>query len=340
MNNDNLKLIYSYIIQGSSSFLLDGKICYIKHLSALDSSIVDIKKQEYFDSAKNAGVPTHKEKFDEIIDKKLWTMEKEARIQEIKDYLVNLKHTKSKYSIKKDIIPVEKEIEKYNIQLLDLIIEKDKLMGRTAEFYADKKISEYYIYISLYSDAELKKRLFTEEQFSYLDNDELTKINKIYNDKVSLFNDSNLKKISLMPYFMNLLILAENSLRDLFGKPLIELTFYQIDLIQYGNNFKNILQNSKTQPDAVTMADPNKLIDWFDRNKNLEKIINEGDTPQDEANKQILSDNKSIVGMTREEIKAANIDTSMNDKIKDALKKKGGELSMRELMELEGHKMG
>lgn len=338
MNNDNLKLIYSQIIQGYSNFLFKNSVGYIKHLNALDSSIIDIKRQEYLDKAKNSGAPTYIEKLNELIDKNLWSKDKDNKIQEIKDYLANLKHTKSKYTIKRDIDPVNKEIERYNIQLFDLVLEKEKLIGKTAEHYADKKVNEYYIYHSIYSDNSLNNRLYSEEQFNELENLELDKLVKIYNDKMSIFHEAHLKKIALMPYFMNLLILAGDNIYNLFGKPIIYLTFYQVEIIQHGRTFKNILQNSKTQPDAVIMSDPDKLVEWFNKITNLEKTMGD-ETQSEDPNKRILSNNKSIVGMSKEELKASNIDTSAQDRVKEALKKKGSELSMMELMELEGHKV-
>lgn len=332
MRDNNLKLIYSEILQGYSPCIWHKKNCYIKHLSSLDSSIVDIKRQEYLESFISKGGITYNEKLEELIKRGLWSQEKDDRIKAIRDFIVDLRKSKQKYTLKKDIKLVDSEIEKYENELFDLIYQKEKLIGKTAESYADRKSNEYYVYVSFYLDNELKNRLFSQDEFDELDEEELKNIIFIYNKKMEIFSDNNLKKISLSAFFMNMLILVENNYFNIFGKPMVQLTFYQSELIQNGRMFKNMLQNAKIQPPQEVMSDPQKLIDWINKSDNLEQAIGDRNV-EERADEKIISAGKSVVGMTKEEMNAANIDTSVQDKIRNAAKKKG-ELSLSELMSL------
>lgn len=332
MNNDNLKLIYSSIIRGASSFLLDKNLYYIKHLSALDSSDIDIKKQEYFELARSRGYITYSEKYNELISKNLWTVEKENLLKEYKDFLGNLHHSKKLATLQKDKKLYDVDINNYQGKILELEIEKGKLIGKTAESFADRRANEYYIFVSLYKDDKLSRRFYDMEQFRDLDQEELDKLVKIYNEKMGDFNEGNLKKISLLPGFFNLFCLTGDNIYQLFGKPFIELTYYQIELISWAKQFKNILQNAKNPPPNHLFNEPDKLLSWFGMNENLQESV--ADIPDDPSKKVIMA-GKSMVGASSEDLAAAGISTASNDKLTNALKNSpNGELGFAELLKL------
>lgn len=332
-NNDNVKSLYPEIIRGRTSFLYNNKICYIKHLNSLDSSDVDIKKQESIEIAKNRGYLTYLEKYNQLIKDKLWTEVKEDQLNEYKDFLDNLKHSKNKTTLSKDKKLYDKDIEKYTGLILELDIEKQRLIGKTAEVFANKKSNDYYILISLYSDSELKNRLYSESDFNDLDAPELEELVKIYNSKMAFFDEKNLKKMSLFPSFFNLYCLCSDNIYNLFCKPFIELSFYQIELISWARQFKNILQNSKSPPPNHLFNDPDKLLEWFNLQTGIEK-----DMPaehSEDASKKTIAAGQSLVGMNKSELEAAGFDDSTDKKIKNALKNsKSGELGMAELLKL------
>ena len=337
-DNHYLKLTYSEILRGYSSFFYNKRLTYIKHLNQLDISLIDIKRQEYIEYFKSKSVPTSSEKLEKIISNGSWTQEKDKEIDEIKSFILNLQHTKKKHTIKKDKDLVDKEIEKYNERFIKLIIEKDKLMGKTADTRANRKIGEYYLFISLYKSPDLETKLFDEEEFDFLDEIELNKLQKLYNEKTCHLDLDNLKRIALMPYFFNLYVLAGDNLINLFGKPLINLTTYQIELIQNAKNYKNILQNSKNPPPPECLSDPQKLLEWFDKSESLDKVM-ENTQVEEAHDKKILVAAKSMVGATREELKEMGADTSVQDKITDELKKRqekglSGEIGMMDLIKM------
>jgi precorrin-4 methylase len=110
----------------------------------------------------------------------------------------------------------------------------------------------------------------------------------------------------------------------------MDLTFYQAELFTHGRYFKNILQNSKNTPPDDIMNDPDKIIEWYEASTNAQEAMNK-------INKD-SSGGSSIVGASREEMqKLGAIDDSERgiDLAAEAAKK-GGELTMDDLIKLHG----
>lgn len=331
-DNNNLKLLYSEIIQGCSSFLFNGKTYFIKHLNYIDSSDIDIYRSQCISQAMQKGLSLYSERLDHIIKNHSWPITKENRLNEVKDFIINLKHTKSKYTLDKDKKIVDKEIKKFDNEYLDLLIEKNKLIGKTAEQFAERKINEYYIYISIFLDKDCHIPMFSKEEFDELDQITLDKLYKFYNDKMNLFSSTIIKKIALMPLFMNLFVLSDNNAFNFFGKPLLSLTFNQIELFQNGKNFKYILENSKTQPPPEIMSEPDKLMEWFNASENVNKIIESTDNKVvNTSDTETVINAVSIVGAKSKDYEQFGMDNQENNALLEKLKTKG-ELSWQDLM--------
>ena len=334
-DNDKLKKIYSSIIRGYSIFYLNNNPCYIKHLSFLDSSDIDSYKQRFFDRAKDEGLPTYSERFNKVVEEKTWTLEKDRKIQEYKDFISNLHHSKTLLPLERDRKLVDKNITEYTILLNQLVIEKEGLIGLTCEKWADRKINEYYVFLTLFKDPELSEKFYNKEEFNDLEQFELDKITRIYNDKMGDFSANNLKRISLVPFFFNIFCLCSDSIKDLFGKPLAYLTFYQIEIIQNAKTFKNILENSKTPPPAEYLKDSDKLLDWFEKSSSTNKLM-KNEEVEESPDKKVITAVQSPVGMNKEELENVGYDNSAQKKIDKALKEsKSGELTMDQMLKME-----
>jgi hypothetical protein len=335
MINTNLKIIFSEIIKGYSKKNIEGiGTLFFKHINNQDSADIDIYNQQFTEKAKSMGLPTEKEQEAYLIKEDLWQESKNKRIIELEKFVNNLKVTKSKLFIKSQIDQINKEIDKNDAELKALKHERKDLIGFTVEDYTFKKINEYYMYVSLFKDEFLKERFFKESDYEELDNNEIILLIKNYNEVTNKFSDHNLKKISLMGHFSNIFQLSKDDPFIFYGKPLVELSFYQIELFSYGRYFKNILTNAKTKPPQYLMQDPEGLIEWFEGSKNVEDILNKN-------SKVAQKDNvaTSIVGASYEDLKRLGVKTedkgSDIDLAKEAAKK-GGKLNMEDLMKLHG----
>ena len=89
-----------------------------------------------------------------------------------------------------------------------------------------------------------------------------------------------------------------------FGKPVIGLTYYQVELFGYAKHFKHLISELKSKPPEEYYDDPDKLIDFVEAGKNAERM---GLTP---SNNEIGNTNLSKIASQKEG------SLSMNDMIK------------------------
>lgn len=324
-----LKFCLIDILKGHSICEFLGRKAYIKHLTILDSGEIDFKKEEFREKGLKSGLFSEKEKNDIIIKDKLWSKDKDNEIEELKVYIDNLKQSKRKLLKSQEIQELVDLID-ININKLDILIkEKKELIGLTAEEYSNRRINEYYIFISMFEDENLKKHFFSALDFEDLDNEQLYALIEIYNNIMSKFNEKNLKKISLSSDYLNLFNLSEGSM-NLYGKPSVNLTFYQIELMSYAKYFKDMLSNAKTPPPKESFADPDKLIEWIESGKNIEEILSKN---KSKKNNDLVG--SSIVGGSKEDIEKIKTAPNTFSLDKEA-EKKGGILTMQDLIKLHG----
>lgn len=335
MTDTSLKIVFSEIIKGYSKKNIEGiGALFFKHINNQDSADIDIYNQQFTEKAKKMGLPTEKDQEEYLLKEGLWEESKDKRIKELQSFISNLKSTKSKLYLQAQIDQINKEIETNSKELFKLKSEKKELIGFTVEDYSFKKINEYYMFVSLYKDKNLNDRFFNIDDYEELDNKEIMTLIKEYNDVNNKFNEKNLKKISLSSYFSNVFYLSKDDPFIFYGKPLVELSFYQIELFSYAKYFKSIISQAKTRPSEYVLSDPDRLIEWFEGTKNAEEILNKN-------GKVTQKDNvaTSIVGATSEDLKRLGIkkeDDQNTIDLNKAAAKKGGKLDMQDLIKLHG----
>ena len=83
-----------------------------------------------------------------------------------------MKKTKSKLILQAQIDAINKELVTVENDLTNLLAEKESTIGFTAEEYANRRINEYYMHVSILDQDE--KRLFAENEFDELDEDQVS----------------------------------------------------------------------------------------------------------------------------------------------------------------------
>ena len=328
-----LKLIFAEVIQGFSLIEVPslGEI-KVKHLTSLDAAKIDILKDKYFNKAKDKGLPTEEEKLAELEQDGSWTQEDEQKVKELKDYLSNLRQTRKSLFIKRDIKPIDDKIEQAENKIYRNVSRKVNLLGLTCDLYSTKRISEYYVLLSLRDlNDEMIFPLDSIEDFSSdLDTELFEIIKNRYNHKIDKINSKNLKRISVSPFFLNFYVLCEKNPSNFFGKSIVELTFHQAELSNHARHMMSIIENAKNTAPDYLYDDPDELIAFYEGQVNSDKL--------EENNSG--KDGSTIVGATKEDMKNLGMDKddpNTKDLAKEAVKK-GGSLSMQDLMELHGIK--
>lgn len=332
LQKNKLRLLFVEILKGYTlSFYKNNKI-YFKHNTSFDSGDIDYIKEEFLQKAKKNGLPTEEEKEKYLITESLWSDSKNEEIKKLKFLISGLKQTKSKLFKNDDIEELNKQIQDKQLELIQLINEKKSFLGFTVEDYANKKINEYYIFNSVYKNKNLTDRFFSEEEFDELENKDVSEISEIY-DKVNKdLTENNLKKIALSSHYLSLFNICDESAYNLYGKPIIYLTFYQMEVFGYARYFRNALSEAKHKPPDDYYENPDKLIEWLESSRNAEEIIEDSEKYHKNTEGSIAT---SIVGAKKEDLAKIGKDEVGVSLHKEA-DKKGGVLSMQDLMKIHG----
>lgn len=331
MERQELKLVFSEIVEGysltRSELFGDLKI---KHINNYDSAKTDIKNNYYFEKAVSQGLPKREEKVEYLIKEKLWDPEKDKEADRLKEMLKGMNRTKSKLFLQAQIDAIKKDIVNNEIKLSNILAEKESVIGFTAEEYANRRINEYYMHISILD--EEGKQLFGENEFDELEQDQVNDIMQVYEKNNRKFKAEILKKISLADFFTNIFYLCEDNVFNFYGKPVIDLTFYQIEIYSYGRYFKSIIQNSEEKiPDHI-VEDPDKLIEWAESSKNVKEVL-------EKTSGDAESGASSIMGATKQDLAKAGIDENQDViDLSQKAQEKGGRLTMEDMMKLHGVK--
>tara|TARA_Y100000310_G_scaffold181845_1_gene181876 strand:+ start:1576 stop:2595 length:1020 start_codon:yes stop_codon:yes gene_type:complete len=332
-SNAELRLLYADILNGYCRSLSEkyGDI-YIKHLDTRDAAEMDYVRDGYYQDAKEKGLPTEKEKLAYLDKNEEWTAQEENELEGQRSYVKQLELNKSKLFLDKDrnqiinqIKETRKDVEKKELTRLEFV-------GITSESFSAKKANEYYIFKSLFKNKDCSETLLSAEDFDELNAQGIYELVEIYNEKMKLFASVNLKRIALSGFFLNFFYLCEDNPLTFFGKPAVNLTFYEAELFGHAKYFKQILQDSKNKPPHDIMDDPDAIINWYESSKGAQAAF-------DKAKASGNVGGSSIVGASKDEMtKLGAIDEGEKfvDLAAEAMKK-GGSLNMDELIKLHGH---
>mgnify|MGYP005994240313 CR=1 FL=1 len=325
MNNDELADIIVEVFDGVT--VLDSSFgpIYIKHFHQLDTRKILAKKKVYLFEAKKRGLMTEKEALDSLIADEMWDMDSESKIQEKKKFIENLRA-----SLVKIQLPSQRENHKKLINLEEeklnsLSFEREKLIGLTAEKYVEKKVNKEFFEALLFADKDCETSALSD-----VDYNEFDKIKEIANLEGAFFkrmSDANISTAVLSPFFSPYLAYAEDVL-GMFGTPLKNLTAFQLKMLTYARSFLNIFKNSqKTIPDYIA-KDPELLIEFYEAQKN------EGTQRRTKASEG--SGGSTYFGANKEDLEAMKKSDETTVSLSDEIKKKGGKLDMKQMMELHG----
>lgn len=331
MNNEVflLKTIFSEIIRGYS-FSHDFSL-YIKHNTSYDSFESEQVYQTSYNIAKDSKLPTDEEKLKYLADNNLWTEKDEILIKDKNLFLNGLKTSKTKSLLSRERDYFTKEIEKTEKEISALEDKKQNLLGLTCENFANRKCNENAIIKSLYKDSKLETSFFNEQEIEYLEDQTIQNIYKSYIEILAKFTEKNIKKVSVSPFFLNPFYLCDNNPQTFYGKPIIQLTFYQINLFSNGCHFKNILSEMRDKITPEMLNDPEKLVSMYETNKSMEDI--QKSKINSKFNNEEMT--KTIVGASKEDKKILGEHPGLD--MGTELRKSGKEkMSMKDIIKFHG----
>ena len=330
MEESSLKVVFSEILRGHTlvSSPKHGDV-KIKHFNNFDSAELDIKSEFFYQKAVKDGLPTRKDRIDYLLKEKIWTPERNKEIIHLKSFVKGLKNSKSKVFLKAHIDQINTQINENQLKLSKMELEKEELIGFCAESYASRRINEHYMFNALCD--EKNEKLFTEQEFEELAENELIEYIALYNKSTKKFKHEILQKISVSGFFTNLFYLCDNNAHVFFGKPLVELTFYQIELFGSGRYFKSLMEQSDANVPEEIKDNPEKIIEWFDSTKSAKEVLDKSRNAGQDGSATTL------VGATKQDLERLGL-SSPEETVNLAQKaaEKGGKLTMQDMMKIHG----
>jgi hypothetical protein len=325
MNAQDLHVLFSEIITGTS-FISDSGLgdLYIKHLNQLNFLLIQKEYDKYFEEARNKKIPTYLNREKTIIESKDWPQEKENKIKETKTFIEGLQDKLSREYLHSRRKLFKKEIDDAVQRINKLFIEKNYLIGFTAEQYANKQSLYIQAKLSLYKDELLTQKFITDD---ISDEAEYNKLINLYEKSLENITQDSFKRIAISSFFNSMFSICGDNAYYFYGKPIVSLTNFQVELFLWGRYFKGLLSQYGNDIPPSMSKNPDDMMDFFEIRENTKKsgVLEGGDEN---------TVGTTIIGGSKEDLKLMGVDTSQIRDIGQEIKKKGGMLTREDMYKL------
>jgi len=169
LNEELYISVIGEIFDGYTEFLFKNQSVYFKHFNIRDQRYIQKYYEKYKNIAINKGLETESSRLEKIKNEEIWTDEDDLKIESLNFEIKNLKQTHKTLFIPSHKEQIKKDIDNKNTEYLLLVNKRKELIGKTAEDYASTRSNEEILRYFLFKDIDLKEHLFTEDEFSELD---------------------------------------------------------------------------------------------------------------------------------------------------------------------------
>ena len=321
-NDENLEVI-SEILQGVSIRKTSFGLVYFKHISQIDQREILSKSSIIRSDAKEKGLLFEEEALHDLIDQGMWSDEQEQEIAEISKQIESIKNAIGQLNLPSKRKKAEKDLNKLEKKLNELNSEKQNLLGLTVEKFVSNKLQRLTIEKVLFYDKNLKESVY--ENLYTNDKSKEIEIFKIQTDFFNKFSDKKISVAVLSNYFALYMPYCEDPF-GVFGKPLKDLTSYQLKLVSMGRYYLSIFKNcSKKIPENIA-KDPDLLVSFYESSREDRRNTNASSG----------SGGTTHFGATKSDIETIKKEDESIVDLSDEIKKEGGHLNMEQLMKLHG----
>lgn len=298
---------------------------YIKHFSIRDQRYIHRFYNKYKAIAEGKGIPCEEEMLSSLRQDGIWTDGDDQKIYSLEQEIEGLKSSQRTALLPSHKTSLQKTITEKQTELIICLNKKREVVGQTSETYGSQRSNEEFIRYLIYKDPLCKTHLFSDEEFAELTESEISFF-IMENEKISRrLQEKHIQETVLRDFFNMYLSQAEN-VSQFYGKPIIELTAYQLKLALYARVFFNIFQYHEDVPERIK-KDPEAIFNFVDTKKGSSKM----------QQKIRDSDNVSsaIFNATKEDLEMLD-PNAKKISLKDEIDKKGGVLTMDDFINLMG----
>jgi hypothetical protein len=239
---------YREILQGYTYCEDDG--FYVKHFKEADMGFIDDIYKKCAKSLERKGVSSQREKLSFLAEEEYWTKEEEEgfitatlAVKDAYDFAEKMPDSEQKVNFENTLLAESIELLRKTTK------ERSELVEPTIETICDKRLNEFYVYNALYKDEACKEHFFSLEDFEELSYFQLGELVQKYNNVTSRFTETNLKRIATNYFFLNSFFMSEDDPVKFYGKNVLDLTMYQLNIFSRGKFYKSILMEGNDPPD-------------------------------------------------------------------------------------------
>ena len=256
---EDCRKVYRDIVAGYS-FVKEPR-CYLKHLRDIDLGAVDNKSDLILDEVKSNNIKCEKDVLIALDKRGIWTKKDEEGYFDLLNSIKDLEGQKKKVKSREQAEQLIEIINQRKEELQKIENERNGHLSISAEYFQKKRAQSELIKISFYKDEDLKEPLFNSDEFNDLEYGQLVPFFAAFAELAETVSESNLKKISVMPFLLNAFSLSGDDPTKFYGKSVVDLTLYQIELFALCKTNKIILEQGHEPP--TDYSDINKVVDWF-----------------------------------------------------------------------------
>ena len=308
---------------GYTEAVFEGQTVYVKHVSIRDQRYLHKYHDKYKQLALSKGLQSEEDKLKYVIDEGIWEEKDDLEIEVLTSETENLKRTARAVFLQSQRDSINEQIEENRKKIFSLQKKRKEVVGQTADDYADSRSSDEILRFLLFKNKDLTEHFYTEDEFGELEGWQVIALSKIQNEIQDRLADAVIQKAVLRPFFSMYLSLCED-IGGFYGKPVTELTIYQLRVALFGRMFFNIFQYTDDIPENIK-DDPEKLLAYSENQKNKDTSAIKDDAA-----------GSAVFGATKEDV--SNLGgTEGGVSLTEEAKKHGGQLNMEQMMRLAGH---
>ncbi len=272
---DEIPLAYASICDGLTVFpdSFGGEV-FIKHPNQRDQIDYIHQYNIFVAQSEDMGVLKKERQIQEAADQGWWSKSKEAQIEGIRFTINRLEQTKKNLIYDSDKRRLGEQVAEQSAQLESLLTERSSYVSLTAEEWASKKTSDYFIHKHFYADSALKKNFFPSvSDFEMCNEETIDFFTLLYYKYMEKMSENQIKKVALSPLFQNICFISEQNCHSMFGRSVVEATTHQIDMLFYGKYFNSIIKNAEGKVPEELYKDPDKFVEWSESSTQKRELI-------------------------------------------------------------------
>ncbi len=233
-----LRRAFVDICQGYSETTFEDKPLYIRHLSHKQHLQYDLLQARFEERARKLGAPTEAQRLIELRAAGLWSDQKDRNIANQKEGIVRFEEARKTVAQPSVLRGYDTQIAQEKEKLTRMLVERAELIKITCEVHAQRLLNDHYVITNLFSDKGLTESRFPPEVFEDFSDSEVEAILAVYHSAIDPCGDTFLRQLAVQDFFMSYYGLCGDKADSFYGRPICEMTYYQVRLANVAKYFK------------------------------------------------------------------------------------------------------